>query len=161
MNCSFLESHFNEHIFPVLTPLAIDAYRPFPMLLNKSLNLGIVLERKCKNLMREKSPRKNLPLYKFLLSSNVILNCLQMIRTRHFVLLEDVISRFIDQLFKGYIIKSVTAFRITRNADLTIHEDEADDLLIEIEEELKKRKWGAPVRLEVQDRVHDKHVLII
>ena len=79
--------------------------------------------------------------------------------TRNFVLLEEVISRFIDQLFKGYEIKSVTAFRITRNADLTIHEDEADDLLIEIEEELKKRKWGAPVRLEVQSQVHDKQVV--
>ena len=79
--------------------------------------------------------------------------------SRNFVLLEDVISRFIDQLFKGYEIKSVTAFRITRNADLDIHEDEADDLLIEIEAELKKRKWGSPVRLEVQNQVHDQQVV--
>ena len=79
--------------------------------------------------------------------------------TRNFVLLEQVISRFIDKLFRGYEIISVTAFRITRNADLDIHEDEADDLLIEIEEELKKRKWGAPVRLEVQNQVHDKEVV--
>ena len=71
-------------------------------------------------------------MYKFLLLSTVTLNCLQDNGTRIFVLLEEVISRFIDKLFKGYEVKSVTAFRITRNADLTIHEDEADDLLMKL-----------------------------
>ena len=155
---SFLESHFNEHIFPVLTPMAIDAYRPFPMLLNKSLNLGIILvENKESNEgkdLQEKFAIVQVP--------SVIKRYIELPSnhaTRHFVLLEEVISRFIDQLFKGYVIKSVTAFRITRNADLTIHEDEADDLLIEIEEELKKRKWGAPIRLEVQNQVYNKNVV--
>ncbi len=150
---SFLESHFNEHIFPVLTPMAIDAYRPFPMLLNKSLNLGIILVEN-----EESNEGKDLQ-EKFAIVQvpSVIKRYIELPSnhaTRHFVLLEEVISRFIDQLFKGYEIKSVTAFRITRNADLTIHEDEADDLLIEIEEELKKRKWGAPIRLEVQNQVY-------
>jgi polyphosphate kinase len=156
---SFLESHFNEHIFPVLTPMAIDAYRPFPMLLNKSLNLGIVLRENVESshieYLKDKFAIVQVPSvikrYIELPSSNH--------STRNFVLLEEVISRFIDQLFKGYEIQSVTAFRITRNADLTIHEDEADDLLIEIETELKKRKWGAPVRLEVQSQVHNKQVV--
>ena len=155
---SFLESHFNEHIFPVLTPMAIDAYRPFPMLLNKSLNLGIVLVEN-----EESNEGKDLQ-EKFAIVQvpSVIKRYIELPSnhaTRHFVLLEEVISRFIDQLFKGYVIKSVTAFRITRNADLTIHEDEADDLLIEIEEELKKRKWGAPIRLEVQNQVYSKNVV--
>ena len=155
---SFLESHFNEHIFPVLTPMAIDAYRPFPMLLNKSLNLGIILVEN-----EESNEGKDLQ-EKFAIVQvpSVIKRYIELPSnhpTRHFVLLEEVISRFIDQLFKGYIIKSVTAFRITRNADLTIHEDEADDLLIEIEEELKKRKWGAPIRLEVQNQVYNKNVV--
>ena len=155
---SFLESHFNEHIFPVLTPMAIDAYRPFPMLLNKSLNLGIVLVEN-----EESNEGKDLQ-EKFAIVQvpSVIKRYIELPSnhaTRHFVLLEEVISRFIDQLFKGYVIKSVTAFRITRNADLTIHEDEADDLLIEIEEELKKRKWGAPIRLEVQNQVYNKNVV--
>ena len=155
---SFLESHFNEHIFPVLTPMAIDAYRPFPMLLNKSLNLGIILVEN-----EESNEGKDLQ-EKFAIVQvpSVIKRYIELPSnhaTRHFVLLEEVISRFIDQLFKGYVIKSVTAFRITRNADLTIHEDEADDLLIEIEEELKKRKWGAPIRLEVQNQVYSKNVV--
>ena len=155
---SFLESHFNEHIFPVLTPMAIDAYRPFPMLLNKSLNLGIILVEN-----EESNEGKDLQ-EKFAIVQvpSVIKRYIELPSnhaTRHFVLLEEVISRFIDQLFKGYVIKSVTAFRITRNADLTIHEDEADDLLIEIEEELKKRKWGAPIRLEVQNQVYNKNVV--
>ncbi|HZG73326.1 MAG TPA: polyphosphate kinase 1, partial [Chondromyces sp.] len=78
---------------------------------------------------------------------------------RTFVLLEEVISYFIHKLFTGFPILSVTAFRITRNADLTIHEDEAEDLLQEIEEELKNRKWGSAVRLEVQRESHDKRVI--
>jgi len=155
---SFLEKHFNEHIFPVLTPMAIDAYRPFPMLLNKSLNLAIVLGEP-----GETSDVKDF-LKKFAIVQvpSVIKRYVELPtnnRTRNFVLLEQVISRFIDKLFSGYEVKSVTAFRITRNADLTIHEDEADDLLREIEEELKKRKWGATVRLEVQSQVHDKQVV--
>ena len=155
---SFLEDHFNEHIFPVLTPLAVDAYRPFPMLLNKSLNLGVVLKE------YQASSEWNNAKEKFAIVQvpSVIKRYIELpsnSTTRNFVLLEEVISRFIDQLFRGYEIKSVTAFRITRNADLDIHEDEADDLLIEIEEELKKRKWGAPVRLEVQNQVHDQQVV--
>ena len=76
----FLEDHFNEHIFPVLTPLAVDAYRPFPMLLNKSLNLGIVLKENRSSSEMKRISRKSLPLFKFLRLSNVILNCRQMIR---------------------------------------------------------------------------------
>lgn len=68
-----------------------------------------------------------------------------------FVLLEDVISSNIDSLFLGYKVKSTQAFRLTRNADLTIHEEGAQDLLVEIEKELKKRKWGVGSRLEVRD----------
>ena len=154
----FLEDHFNEHIFPVLTPLAVDAYRPFPMLLNKSLNLGIVLKENASSCEMKNSKEK----FAIVQVPSVIKRYIELPTndtTRSFVLLEDVISRFIDQLFKGYEIKSVTAFRITRNADLDIHEDEADDLLIEIEAELKKRKWGAPVRLEVQNQVHDPQVV--
>ena len=155
---SFLEDHFNKHIFPVLTPLAVDAYRPFPMLLNKSLNLGIVLKKYASSRELNNSKEK----FAIVQVPSVIKRYIELPTndtTRSFVLLEDVISRFIDQLFKGYEIKSVTAFRITRNADLDIHEDEADDLLIEIEAELKKRKWGSPVRLEVQNQVHDQQVV--
>lgn len=155
---AFLEKHFDEKIFPVLTPMAIDAYHPFPTLANKSLNLAVLLDDKQDNdsaspfigkltIVQVPSVLKR---YIELPSNNP---------KRTFVLLEQVISLFIEKLFKGYNVNSVTAFRITRNADLTIHEDEAEDLLTEIEEELKRRKWGAPVRLEVQEQQHNKSVV--
>lgn len=155
---SFLERHFNEKIFPVLTPMAIDAYRPFPMLANKSLNLAVLLEDKhntnCTEPFNGKLSIVQVP--------SVLKRYIELpndATKRTFVLLEQVISLFINKLFTGYKVKSITAFRITRNADLTIHEDEAEDLLTEIEEELKKRKWGAPVRLEVKEQQHNKLVV--
>ena len=76
-----------------------------------------------------------------------------------FVLLEDIITFFIDKLFSGFKVVSVTQFRITRNADLTIHEEGARDLLHQIEKELKKRKWGSAVRLELKAGRFDKGIL--
>lgn len=156
---SFLENYFDEQLFPVLTPMAIDACRPFPMLLNKSLNLAIVIQGK-----GEENPAQ------FPFKGKLAIVQVPAVVSRHielptdgkgrvFVLTEQVIAHFIHKLFKGRIIKSVTPFRITRNADLTIHEDGADDLLHEIEEELKKRKWGASVRLEVQCHCYDEQVI--
>lgn len=155
---SFLEDQFNEHIFPALTPMAIDAYRPFPMLSNKSLNLAIIIGEKTENVDITAVSGK-LAIVQVPSVINRYIELPTNNGTRIFVLLEEVISRFIDKLFNGYEVKSVTTFRITRNADLTIHEDEADDLLEEIEEELKKRKWGATVRLEIQTPVVDKQVV--
>lgn len=155
---AFLEEHFNEHVFPALTPMAIDAYRPFPMLANKSLNLAIIIAENTEDAEMSGVSGK----LAIVQVPSVINRFIELPRengTRAFVLLEQVISRFIDKLFNGYEVKSVTAFRITRNADLTIHEDEADDLLQEIEEELKKRKWGATVRLEIQSPVVDDQVV--
>lgn len=155
MDLEFLEEQFNEHIFPVLTPMAVDAYRPFPMLLNKSLNLAITIVDKQKVKMEtERLAIVQVP--------SVIDRYIELPNqngVRSFVLLEQVISHFIHKLFIGFQVVSVTAFRITRNADLTIHEDGAEDLLQEIEEELKKRKRGAAVRLEVQDHVYDQQVI--
>ena len=143
---NYLEEYFDLNIFPVLTPMAIDAYRPFPMLLNKSLNLAVLLEDKADLAdEKEKLAIVQVPavLERFIQ--------LQSEEEKHLiVMLEDIISYHIEKLFKGYTIKAITQFRITRNADMTIHEEDAEDLLEEIEEELKKRKWGAPVRLEIK-----------
>lgn len=149
-----LEEYFDEQIFPVLTPMAVDAYRPFPMLLNKSLNLAIVIEDDDEfEENRFKTAIVQVPsvlerFVKLTSSSNT-----------QFILLEDIISSFIDRLFKGYKVVSVSVFRITRNADMTIHEEGARDLLKEIEKELKKRKWGAAVRLEIQQAGFDRNIL--
>ncbi|WP_100406303.1 RNA degradosome polyphosphate kinase [Bacillus solitudinis] len=145
---SMLETYFDEKIYPVLTPMAIDAYRPFPKLLSKSLNLAIVLTDKA-------NQRK----MAFVQVPAVLGRYVKIEQGTTFVLLENLIAFFINKLFKGYLIKSVLPFRITRNADLTIHEDGVSDLLIEIEKELKKRKWGAEIRLEVAGPVEDDQAL--
>ncbi|MBO1514615.1 RNA degradosome polyphosphate kinase [Metabacillus bambusae] len=150
-----IEDYFDEHIFPVLTPMAVDAYRPFPMLLNKSLNLAIVIEDYDEFVEnRLKTAIVQVP---------AVLNRFVRLETSNnkvqFIQLEDVISYFIYKLFKGYKVVSVSVFRITRNADMTIHEEGARDLLKEIEKELKKRKWGAAVRLEIQQNGFDQNIL--
>lgn len=148
-----LETFFEEEIFPVLTPMAVDAYRPFPMLLNKSLNLAVSLldEHEMDEDAQQKTAIVQVPA--------VLDRFIQLEDTKedelHFVLLEDIISHYIYKLFRGYQIKSVTVFRITRNADMTIHEEGARDLLKEIEKELKKRKWGAAIRLEIPKQEYD------
>lgn len=157
---TYLETFFDEQIFPVLTPMAIDAYRPFPMLLNKSLNLAVMLEENEKGKAAPGSLAGKLTIVQVPAVINRLIELpAEKKEARVFVLLEQVISVFMPKLFKGYGVKSVTPFRITRNADLTIHEDEAEDLLQEIEEELKKRKWGAAVRLEVQHDCYDEQVV--
>jgi polyphosphate kinase len=150
-----MEDYFDEQIFPVLTPMAVDAYHPFPMLLNKSLNLAIVLDDKNEtDECRLKTAIVQVP---SVIDRFVKLNS-STDRTE-FILLEDVISYFICKLFKGFEVVSVSVFRITRNADLTIHEEGARDLLKEIEKELKKRKWGAEIRLEIQQTGFDPIIL--
>jgi polyphosphate kinase len=151
----YLRNYFIEQVFPVLTPMAVDAYRPFPMLLNKSLNLAILLEdNKQDDEMQKKLAIVQVP---SVLNRFISLPCDD--GRLCYVLLEDVITAHIHMLFKGCEVVSVTQFRITRNADLTIHEEGARDLLKEIEKELKKRKWGAAVRLEMSKNDHDKFVL--
>lgn len=145
-----LEKLFDEVIFPVLTPLAIDAYHPFPMLANMSINLAIILEDTL-----DSSITKNA----IVQVPGLLQRFVRVGEEHRYVLLEDIISRFIYKLFRGYQIKSITEFRITRNADLTIHEEGARDLLKVIEKELKKRKWGAAVRLEVRDGKYDPQLV--
>lgn len=156
---SFLETYFNEQIFPVLTPMAIDAYRSFPLLLNKSLNLAIVIEENTEGSIQIGQSSGKLVIVQVPAVLNRYVELPSTFQTRTIVLLEDVITYFIHQFFKGYMVKSVTPFRITRNADMTIHEEGAHDLLREIEKELKKRKWGAEIRLEIDGRNYDQNVL--
>lgn len=147
-NYEIIEQKFNFEILPTLTPLGIDAYRPFPKLSNKSLNIFVDVETDAGEM---KSAIVQIP---------ALLNRIIQLKNGErtiFVLLEDVINHFIDKLFFGYKVIRTFTFRITRNADLTIHEDGAEDLLIEIEKFLKKRKGGAAVRLEIDTR-HDTSI---
>lgn len=141
-----LQKLFEEEIFPVLTPIAVDTYRPFPILLSKTMNILVMIEdSRDANTEQNKIAIVQVPsvLKRFIQVSTEDGSFVA-------VLLEDVIVEHISNLFHGYHVKHANPFRITRNADLTIHEEGARDLLIEIEKELKKRKWGAVSRLEVK-----------
>ncbi|MEB2278767.1 RNA degradosome polyphosphate kinase [Lysinibacillus xylanilyticus] len=152
---AFINEMFAETIFPVLTPVAVDAYRPFPTLLGKTLNLLVLLEQDEADLEnREKIAIVQVPsvLDRYIKVPSADGETV-------IVLLEDVIVAHIEKLFYGYSVKSAQAFRLTRNADLTIHEEGARDLLVEIEKELKKRKWGVGSRLEVREGEMSEEVL--
>ncbi|KPN96662.1 RNA degradosome polyphosphate kinase [Lysinibacillus sp. ZYM-1] len=153
---AFINEMFAETIFPVLTPVAVDAYRPFPTLLGKTLNLLVLLEQDESDLeSREKVAIVQVP--------SVLDRYIKVPSEEGktvVVLLEDVIVANIEKLFYGYSVKSAQAFRLTRNADLTIHEEGARDLLVEIEKELKKRKWGVGSRLEVRVGEMNEEVLL-
>lgn len=140
----FLDDYFHNHIYPVLTPMAVDSSHPFPMLLNKSLNLAVFLESE---FLDEEEPLFAVVQVPSLFPRFVELPNPEL--TLDFILLEEVIRMHIGTLFQGHRIIEVSPFRITRNADLTIHEEETEDLLEAIEQELKKREMGVAVRLEV------------
>ncbi len=140
----YLSLFFDDTVYPVLTPLAIDAGRPFPVVANRSLNLAVRLRR----LQREDDDM----LYAVVQVPAILPRFIEVPRTadrRCFVLLEKLMFQRMASLFPGYEVLAHCPFRITRNSDLSI--DEAvDDLLDEISKSLKKRKWGDPVRLELQ-----------
>lgn len=147
---NYLHQYFEEQVFPVLIPLAIDPSHPFPYLSNLSLNLAVVMkdpESGEELFARIKVPEvlpRFLPLPLDLQGKQKHQNF-----TWTGVPLEQVIAHNLESLFPGMDIQEYHPFRITRNADLTLEEDEAEDLLLAIEQELRKRRFGAVVRLEV------------
>ncbi|NWK85268.1 RNA degradosome polyphosphate kinase [Staphylococcus sp. GSSP0090] len=148
-----LESEFKYGILPTLTPLGIDAYHPFPKLNNKSLNIFVDIDTEDDiNSAIVQIPSLISRFYSFNKGDK-----------QYIIMIEDIITYFINELFTGYTVLNTFTFRITRNADLTIHEDGAEDLLIEIERFLKERKRGTAVRLEVDGRqaTHEDIVWII
>ena len=132
---------FHSKIFPVLTPLAVDPSHPFPYISGLSLNLGVVVKKPDSEedlFARVKVP-SNLP--RFVETGKI--------GVRRFVPLEEVIIANLHELFQGMEIRDHYTFRLTRNADLELEEEESEDLLASMEQELLRRKFGPPVRLEV------------
>lgn len=151
----FVDRYFADNVYPVLTPMAVDSSRPFPLIRNKSLNIGALVSKKSGKDEFEFATVQVpsvLPRIVSIPSENP--------GEKTVILLEEIIERNIDKLFLNYDIICAHPFRIMRNADLTIEEDEAEDLLKEIERQLKKRQWGEVIRLEVEDGV-DKRLLKI
>src|SRR5262249_7877383 len=133
---------FHREVFPVLTPLAIDPGHPFPHLLNKSLNLGVLLQR----------PGQSERLFAVVQVPAVLPRFVQLPTERGhaFAALETVIRMHLPQLFPGMKVEGTAVFRVTRNSEYEIDDDEVQDLLKTIEEEVRKRRKGAAVRLELE-----------
>ncbi len=150
----YVDRYFEETVYPVLTPMAVDASRPFPLIRNKSLNIAALLNKKGDKKEELEFATVQVP--------SVLSRIVQIPSSEEgqkaFILLEQVIERNIHWLFLNYHVVCAYPYRIMRNADLTIDEDEAEDLLQEIQKQLKKRQWGEVIRLEVEDKV-DKRLL--
>jgi polyphosphate kinase len=142
---ALVDREFRTSIQPVLTPLAIDPGHPFPHVHNKSLNIALVVERR--DALREQRRHFAVVQVPAVLDRVVIVSRAEG-RVR-FVLLEDIIALHLRELFGGLQVVSHTVFRVTRNTDLTIQEEEAEDLLETIEESLRQRMRSDPVRLEI------------
>ena len=154
----YADKYFEENVYPVLTPMAFDSSRPFPLVRNKTLNIAALLKKK-------KGDEE--PEFAMVQVPSVLPRFVELPvsagkdgrELRNIILLEQIIERNMQTLFLNYDILAAAPFRIMRNADLTI-EEEAEDLLQEIQKQLKKRQWGEVIRLEVEEKI-DKHLLKI
>ena len=149
----YVDNYFQKEVFPVLTPMAVDSSRPFPLIRNRSLNIGaLLMDKKKKGTIDFATVQVPSVLPRVVTIPTDGDNCTTVI------LLEQIIEKNIQKLFLNYRVLCQAPFRVMRNADLSIDEDEAADLLIEIEKQLKKRQWGEAIRLEVEDNI-DKRLL--
>lgn len=162
----FVDQYFKVNVYPVLTPMAVDSSRPFPLIRNKSLNIAALLQKKeadeCLEFAMVQVPSV-LPRIVEVpdradIKDKMAADSCETVKT--VILLEEIIERNIHSLFLNYHIIAAHPFRIMRNADLTLDEEEAVDLLEEIQKQLKKRQWGEAIRLEVEEDV-DKRLLKI
>lgn len=144
----FLVDVYEQRIFPVLTPLAVDPAHPFPYISNLALNLAVMVHDP--DTDERRFARVKVP--------TVFPRLLALPDERRFVPVEEVIASQLHTLFTGMVVEHCASFRVTRNADLTLEEEEADDLLAAVEMELRRRRFGRAVRLEVHESI-DAEVL--
>jgi len=139
VECERLTKYFDENVYPVLTPLAVDPGHPFPMISNLSLNVAVTVRDEISG--EERSARVKVPnsLPRFLQAG-----------PNQWCLLEELIMANLGRLFSVMTIGRADLFRVTRNADLALDEDEADDLLVALEVELRRRRFGEALRVEIQ-----------
>jgi polyphosphate kinase len=145
-----LTTYFDQHVYPVLTPLAVDPGHPFPMISNLSLNIAVSVVDETTG--EERSARVKVPnsLPRFLPAGS-----------SRWCLLEDLIMANLGQLFPGMTIGRADLFRVTRNADLALEEDEADDLLVALEVELRRRRFGEALRVELQSGMSEEFLELL
>ncbi len=168
-DAAYVDRYFAENVYPVLTPMAVDSSRPFPLVRNKTLNIGALVKRKPEKAVGKaedsgKEGQKDEVEFATVQVPSVLPRIVELPPksdgTRQVILLEEIIERNIAKLFLNYDVICAHPYRVMRNADLTIDEDEAADLLKEIQKQLKKRQWGEVIRLEVEDSM-DKQLFKI
>jgi polyphosphate kinase len=149
----FVDKYFREEVYPVLTPMAVDSSRPFPLIRNKSLNIGALISKKEGNGSVE---------FATVQVPSVLPRIIRVPSKEgvSIILLEEIIERNIANLFLNYDVISASPYRVMRNSDFEIDEEDTADLLEEIKRQIKKRQWGAAIKLEVHDKI-DKRLLKI
>ena len=150
---AFVDRYFQETVYPVLTPMAVDSSRPFPLIMNKSLNIAALICSKKDKKAETEFATVQVP--------SVLPRLVKIPGedgSTRIILLEEVIERNIQKLFLNYDVVCAHPYRIERNADLGIDEEDAEDLLKEIQKSLKRRKWGETIKLEIDSSV-DKGLL--
>ncbi|HAV26705.1 MAG TPA: RNA degradosome polyphosphate kinase, partial [Lachnospiraceae bacterium] len=156
--CAYLDEYFETNIYPILTPMAMDSSRPFPLVRNKTLNIGALIAQK------ESKKKKESFEFATVQVPAVLPRLINLPDAEDghkvIILLEEVIRKYIGKLFQHYRVLCAYPYRIMRNAELDVDEDEAEDLLKEIQKQLKKRQWGEVIRLEIAEGV-DKRLLKI
>ena len=158
----FIDEYFDEFVYPVLTPMAVDASRPFPLVRNKTLNIAALIRKR----KEETSKKKKKDVYLGNVDKDMDFAMVQVpsvlpriveipceSEERKIIYLEDIIEKNIDKLFLNYEVISAATFRVMRNAEFKLDEDDASDLLEEIKKKLKKRQWGEAIRLEAEERM--------
>ena len=151
---NFVDRYFQDNVYPVLTPMAVDASRPFPLIRNKTLNIAALLSKKTEKGKKEEIEFATVQVPSVL--PRIVQIPSENPEDKVYILLEQMIERNIDKLFLNYKVLSACPYRVMRNADLSIDEDEASDLLKEIQKQLKMRQWGEVIRLEVEDGIDKK-----
>lgn len=144
---NYVENYYSKNIFPVLTPMVVNQSSPFPLISNKSLNIAVLLkDNKGEDIFATiKAPSVFDRLVKIPDEEGIA-----------FIFLEDIIKMNLNSLFSGHEIIDASCYRITRNADMELDEEGAEDLLEAIEESLKQRRWGKAVRLEIEKGMNSK-----
>ena len=154
---AYVDKYFKENVYPVLTPMAVGASRPFPLIRNKTLNIVALLMKKENT---DKRMAKHDAEFATVQVPSVLPRLVEIPSEKEedttYILLEQIIERNIAKLFLNYNVICAYPYRIMRNADLSIDEDEASDLLKEIQKQLKMRQWGEVIRLEVESKIDKK-----
>lgn len=154
----YVDRYFEEFVYPVLTPMAVDSSRPFPLIRNKTLNIAALLKKK---------EGKDDVDFATVQVPDVLPRILEIPgggkerEVRKVIFLEEIIQKNVDKLFLNYDVITSSPYRVGRNADLSIDEDEAEDLLKEIEKQIKRRQWGQAIRLEVATGINRRLLKLI